>query len=782
MAKTSLLELKDFYAPYKEDELWMIKETRWDKELQSIREAQFALGNGYLGTRGILEEIPFDSLPGTYIAGVYDRIGSQVAELVNLPNPFNFKLTIDGEKIDISLMDILEHKRILNMKKGLLLRHTFYQDSKKRRYDYQSLRFVSMDNKNIGVMQIIFTPLDSNCEVEVQTGIDTAVWNVSALTEGRKKHFKIKDVDKYQNARCLVVETLEKKYVIVYWSGFYYEVNNKKTFARDNTVVLKLKKTQSIIFTKIFYIKHFLYEEYTSKVKEVTFKKFYKTFHTDFQNILKKHIKTWDALWKKGEVLIEGVANIQQNLRFNIYHMLICANMDNGFSSIGARTLTGEGYRGHVFWDTEIFLMPFYLFNFPEVAKNMFLYRYKRLDKARQIAFQNGFKGTQFPWESADTGEEETPEWARDINGSIIKIHTHKMEHHITADIAYAIYKYYLVTADEEFMKKYGYEMFFETARFWSHRLKFTRRKKYEIRHVIGPDEFHIDVNNDAYTNMMAKWNLLTAYNIFYKLKKRAPRTLKILQKKLDLKEKEVREWKRKASLILINIKKDRLIEQFDGFLKLRKVNLTQRDENGIPILPSCLSTKNLCKTQLVKQADVIMLLYLLSDVFSLETKKVNYEFYIERTVHKSSLSAPICAIVASECGDLNRAYNLFNVALRADISNLYGNTRDGIHAASLGGVWQAVVFGFAGVSIKKEKLNINPRLPRAWKKIIFSLFWREALIKFEVSNDIVKLKIEITKKMEKLEIKVFNRRYFLSPNKLYTFEKKKKTLVYYYY
>ena len=782
MRQTKSLELKDFYALYKEDDLWMMKETHWEKDLQSIREAQFALGNGYLGTRGILEEIPFDSLPGTYIAGIYDRIGSQVAELVNFPNPFVFKLTIDGEKLDISIMKILHHERILNMKKGLLLRHTLYQDSKKRKYDYQSLRFVSMDKKNIGAMQIVFTPLDSNCEIEIQAGIDTAVWNVSALTEGRKKHFKIKDIDRHQNARCLVVETLEKKYIVIYWSGFYYETGNKKIFAKDDTIVLKLKKNQTVIFTKIFYIKHLPYSEYTPKVKEVLFKKFYRTFHANFQDILKKHIKIWNLLWKKAEVFIEGALHIQQNLRFNIYHMLICANTDNGFSSIGARTLTGEGYRGHVFWDAEIFLMPFYLFNFPEVAKNMLLYRYKRLDKAREIALKNGFKGAQFPWESADTGTEETPEWARDINGNIIKIYTHKMEHHITADIAYAVYKYYLVTADEEFMENYGYEMLFETARFWSHRLEFTRRKKYEIRHVIGPDEFHIDVNNDAYTNMMAKWNLLTAYDVFFKLKKKNPDLLNKLKRKLDLKEKEVRNWKKKASLIFINIKKNRLIEQFDGYLRLKKPDFIKRDENGIPILPPHLSTKDLGKTQLVKQADVIMLLYLLSDVFTTKTRKINYEFYIERTVHKSSLSAPICAIAACECGDLNRAYNLFNVALKADINNLYGNTRDGIHAASLGGVWQAVIFGFAGVSIKKEKLQINPRLPRAWRKIIFSLFWRGALIKFEVSNEIVRIRIESKKKEEKLEMKIFNRKYYLSPNKLYTFEKKKKSLVYYYY
>ena len=776
--------MKDHYSSlYINDDLWLIKETKWERSLQNIRESQFSLGNGYLGTRGVLEEIPYDAMPGTYIAGIYDRIGSQVAELVNLPNPFNFRFTIKGEKLDVVAMDVLKHRRILNMKKGLLIRHTLYQDSKKNRYDYQSLRFVSMHTKNIGVMQIVITPLDTSCVLDVNTGIDTSVFNAGVLSEGRKKHFRIKEVGQHKNAGYLAVETLEKKHTIIYWSGFYYKLGNKKIFAKENIFRIKLNKGQKIVFTKVFFVKNFPCDNNYADYKQECFKKFYLYFHKKFEDLLNMHIKAWEKLWKKADVIIEGTANLQQNLRFNIYHMLICAPIDEGISSIPARTLSGEGYRGHIFWDADIFLMPFYLFNFPEIAKNMLLYRYKRLEAARNYAKNTGFKGARFPWESADTGEEETPQWARDIDGTIVKIYTHKMEQHITSDIAYAVYKYYLATGDEEFMKRYGYEIIMETARFWASRVEYNPKKeKYEINHVIGPDEFHIDVNNNAYTNMMAKWNLITAYKLCHTLRKHNLSFYKKLKEKIELQEEEIKRWRRIASKISININKERIIEQFEGYFKLDFIPLTHTDENGIPILPPKLKTKDLKKTQLIKQADVLMLIYLLSDVFSPKTVLANFKYYLPRTVHKSSLSPAIHSIIACKCGELHTAYNLFNVSLRADISNLYNNTKEGIHAASLGGTWQAVIFGFAGVDLKEGTISINPsRLPYTWQKIIFSLTWRQYILKLEITNFMIKIKA-LSKKSKNLRIIIFNKPQILKTNKIYIFRRKRITRVHYYY
>lgn len=766
MAKT-----KDIYSNYINDELWLIKETGWVKGLQDIRESQFALGNGYLGTRGIYEEIPYDCAPGTYIAGVYDKMAAQVSEMVNFPNPINFKFVVGGEKLGLIAMNAIDHKRTLNMKKAVLARHTIYKDSKNRCYDYQSVRFISQHNKNIGVMQISLTSLDSACVLDINTGIDTSVSNAGILTEGRKKHFRLKELGQHKGAGYLVSETSEKKYTVIYWAGFYYCINHKKILTKDNIFRLKIRKNQTVVFTKVFCIKHYPHKDDHTAQKRDAFKIFYKAFKSDFSTLLKEHTECWDKLWKKADVIIEGTANIQQNIRFNIYHMLSCLHYDNGFSSIGARTLSGEGYRGHIFWDAEIFLLPFYLFTFPKAAKNMLLYRYRRLSESRKIAKENGYKGVQFAWESSDTGEEETPGWAMDIDRTVIKIHTHQMEHHLTADIAYAINKYYIATGDDKFMQDAGYEILIETARFWASRVKYNKKKnKYEIKHVIGPDEFHIDVNNNAFTNMMAKWNLFTAVKALEDFKKKA-KAYKKIKKKLGLKDKEVKSWKQIASRIITHINKKNIIEQFDGFFKLKKVALTRTDENGIPLIPASIKAKDLGKTQIIKQADVLMLIYLLNDIFSAKTKNANYDFYISRTVHKSSLSAPMHAFIASEVGDLHRAYNLFNVAMRTDISNLYGNTAEGIHAASLGGTWQALVFGFGGVMIRRSELFINPRMPRSWRKLKFSLSWRDSLVKLQLTNDIINIKVSCSKH-KKIKIGIFDRLRILKTNKTYIFRR----------
>ncbi|MBN1793945.1 MAG: glycoside hydrolase family 65 protein [Candidatus Omnitrophica bacterium] len=749
------------YADWLEDDLWLIKQAQYEKELQNIRESQFALGNGYIGTRAVLEEIPHGAMPGTYLSGVYDRMTSQVAELVNLPNPFHFSVTVNGEKVDVSTMDVLNHRRILNMRRAVLVRHTQYQDSKRRAHDYQSLRFLSLDNRNVGVMQVQFTPCAAACSIDINTGIDTSVYNTGTLTEGNKKHFRIKELGQFEHAGYLVVETFEKRHIILYRSGFYYELGKKRIFAKDNIFTLRLKRGEAVTFTKIFYITHFNSEREFSRHKTKALKKFKKIFHTPFDTLLRRHTQAWRRVWDKADVVIEGTANIQTNLRFNLYHLLICAHHDTGFSSIGARTLSGEGYRGHIFWDGEIFVFPFYLFTLPEVAKNMLLYRYQRLDEARRIATERGYEGAMFPWESAGTGEEETPTWAKDLDGSIVKIHTHTFEHHITADIAYAVYQYFLITGDLQFMKECGYEMLFESARFWASRVAYNRRRDvYEIRNVIGPDEFHVNVNNNAFTNIMARWNMLIAAQECSRLKKTCPRQYYILKKKIGLQLKETKDWRQKAlKMHLIHKRRSGVIEQFDGFFKLRDVTLTEVDENGIPFFPSHLKTKDVNKTQLIKQADTVMLFYLFPELFSRLMQKNNYDFYIRRTVHKSSLSAPLNAVVACTCGDLPRAYSLFNVALRADISNLYGNTKEGMHAASLGGTWLAVLFGFAGVRVIKGRLCIHPQIPRSWRRVIFSLNWRGNVLRVALTNDTARIAI-VHKKEKQVVISLFGRLY----------------------
>jgi len=769
----SILAMKDYYFKYNSDYCWSINEEGWVRKLQGVRETQFALGNGFLGSRAVLEEMPYDARPGTYIAGLYDTVGSQVAELVNLPNPFNFKITTGGEKVGVIAMDVFKHRRTLNIRHGLLSRHTILEDTDKKRYDYQSLRFVSMVDKNIGVMQVIFTPLDQAVTITIETGIDTSVYNAGTVTEGRKKHFRVKELGQFKNEGFLVVDTFNRSHSVILRSGFYYETKGKKVYAKDNVFELKLNKNQTIVFTKVFYVGVTPKNNDLKIFKAGSEKSFRKAFTASFSSLLKKHIKAWENLWSIAEVSIWGDPDVEKNFRFNIYHMLICAPKDNGFSSIGAKALTGEGYRGHIFWDTEIFLFPFYLYTFPEVAKNMLLYRFQRLDAARQLAKENGYRGAMFPWESASSGADETPDRAKDLDGRVIKIYTGQKEHHITADIAYAFYYYYNITADEKFLAEYGYELFFETARFWASRVECNKGKKtYEIKNVIGPDEFHKDVNNNAFTNMMAKWNLILASKMYRRARKDDFNRVKKIAEKINLSNREAREWKKVASGIVIKMNKKQVIEQFNGYFKKRYIKLDNLDENNLPILKEKLTPREYEKTQLIKQADVVMLLNLLSDVFNLKTKKNNYEYYIARTLHKSSLSLPAYALAAVDIGDKGRAYRYFSSSVHVDISNVHKNTADGMHAACIGATWQALMNGFARIKIKKDILTVNPRLPSNWRKIFCRMRWRGNLLHFELKNDQVRINHFPTNK-KKTKLKVFGLSHELSGQKKFDFKRK---------
>ncbi|MBU1863090.1 MAG: hypothetical protein KKH94_05470 [Candidatus Omnitrophica bacterium] len=774
--------MKDIYAQYKGHDLWCIKEHLFDKSIQNVRESQFALGNGLIGLRGVLEEKPNGAMPGTYCAGIFDRMTAQVSELVNFPNPLCFKFSVKGEKFDVSAMDSIAHERILNMYDGLLLRRTVYQNSKKQRFDYQSIRFVSLHEKNIGFMQMVLTPLDADAEIEIQTGIDIAVDNKGTVTEGNKRHFIIKELSQDTPINSLAVETCEKRHAVIFHHGFYYQIHQKRHYCADTTLRLKLKKNVPTVFTQVFSLVTSEPDERSCAQKKKEAVRFFKkAFHGSFTTYLKRHTDAWHTLWDRADIAVEGTADIQKNLRFNLYHMLICGHDDEGFSSIGARTLSGEGYRGHVFWDAEIFMLPFYAYVMPKTARNMLLYRYNRLDKARENALQYGYAGAMFPWESAGIGEDETPTWAKNIDGTIIRINTNRFEHHITADIMYALCLYVDITGDHAFMRSYGYEMMFESARFWASRVNRNKRGKYEINGVIGPDEFHENVNNNAYTNLLAQWNLSEAYKLYLILKKNDRQTHKTLRSKIVVNDKEADRWKYIAERIVFKQRRDKVIEQFDGFFKKRYVRIDTYDENSIPQLPKGVKVKEYAKTQLVKQADVMMLLYLLRDRFSPLEMRNNFNFYIKRTLHKSSLSPAIYCLTAIEADALSRPYQLFNVALRADISNLHNNSDEGMHAASLGGVWQCMVHGFAGIRRARNILSIHPCMPQTWHTIRLSLLWRGNCVRVEAGHTSCQITIE-SSIQKKVAMKIYGKKYLLRVNKKHTFRKGKvaKKLGYY--
>ena len=448
-------------------------------------------------------------------------------------------------------------------------------------------------------------------------------------------------------------------------------------------------------------------------------------------------MKHWEKLWSISDIIVEGDDEAQHLVRYNIFQLLQVMDSEYG---IPARGLHGEGYSGHIFWEMDIYMLPFYALLHPEAARKILLYRYKMLDDARKNARRNGFRGAQYPWEATDDGEEVTPSKIIDlVTGRSFRIWTGEEEIHITADVAYAFDYYYRATKDDKFLFKYGLEVMFETARFWASRVKYRAGKGYIIDKVMGPDEMHEHVDNSAYVNFMAKWNLLTAYEYYHMAKRIMPKELEKIANKIGLSEDEVRYWKIIAENIYLPWdKKTGFIEQFEGYNSLRDMLVKDIDIKAFNMLQ-----EELKKTKLIKQADVVLLLYILGDQFDLKTKRVNYEYYEPRTLHLSSLSPAPYAIIASEIGKMDDAYKYFMMAAKMDLEDIRGDLDKGVHTGCIGGLWQVVVNGFAGVRLGRNELIINPRLPPHWRRLTFKLRYRNALLKVDISKKKILIKVE---------------------------------------
>jgi kojibiose phosphorylase len=381
-------------------------------------------------------------------------------------------------------------------------------------------------------------------------------------------------------------------------------------------------------------------------------------------------------------------------------------------------------------------MLPFYLFTDTSMARNMILYRYERLEKAIANAKARGYEGALFPWESGSAGDEVTPRYAKDIDGSVIEMDTIDYEHHISAAVAYSVYNYYRVTKDNDFMTECGAKIIFSTARFWASRVTYNKRKKrYEILDVIGPDEFHVKVKNNAYTNLMASWNLEYAYKLYNAFRKKKDPVFGRLVKNMSLRREEIERWKEIVESIYILRATDGVVEQFERYFRKKDIPVKSYNEFFMPEAPQHLSYRDFNKTQFVKQADTLMLFYLLPELFSHENKIKNYGYYIKRTLHQSSLSHSVHSLLAAQLGDRLRAYALYLFAAQVDLKNLHNNTDGGMHMANAGGVWQAAIFGFAGITLKERAIAVDPRLPGHWNSMSFDLFWEGRLLRFAISK-----------------------------------------------
>ncbi len=432
---------------------------------------------------------------------------------------------------------------------------------------------------------------------------------------------------------------------------------------------------------------------------------------------------------------VEGDEVAQRALRFAIYHLNSAANPADARVSIGARALTGDAYLGHVFWDTEIFLLPFYTFTWPAAARALLLYRFHTLPAARAKATRLGYRGALYAWESADSGEEATPPYVVMPDGQVITIRCGTDEQHISADIAYAVWQYWQATGDAAFLRDAGAEMLLETARFWASRAALESDGRYHIRNVIGPDEYHEGVDDNAFTNVLAQWNLERGLEVAALLRARWPDRWAGLLQRLDLSPEELDVWRDVASRLVIGLdERSGLFEQFAGFFNLEPIDLAAYEPRSVP-MDVVLGRERTQRSQVIKQADVVLLLALLWDRFTPEQRAANFRYYEPRSSHGSSLSPALHALVAARLGDVDLAARYFRQATAIDLDDTLGNAAGGVHIATLGGLWQVVVFGFAGLSLCPDGLRLDPHLPKSLRRLGFPVRWRGRQVRVDLQH-----------------------------------------------
>jgi hypothetical glycosyl hydrolase len=424
----------------------------------------------------------------------------------------------------------------------------------------------------------------------------------------------------------------------------------------------------------------------------------------------------------------------------------ILAPIHDSRCGIAAKGLSGEGYKGHSFWDTEVFVLPYFIFVHPAAARGLLEYRHRTLPGARRKARDNGYRGAMFAWESARAGEETAPVWgAADIlTGRATKIWTGFIEQHVTADVAWAVNRYYEATGDWQFMAHCGLEILFETATFWASRVEVSDRARgLEITDVIGPDEYKEHVDNNAFTNHMAHHNLDLAAEFYQRLKSTGvgiPDHLKAIAN-----DESLESWRQtRDRLYLPAPNAEGVIPQDDTYMGKRQIDLTRyRNQETAGSIGADYNMELINEIQVTKQADVLALMYLLERDFPLSIKRANWEFYEPRTLHDSSLSLSVHTVLACDMGDQALAEKLWGAASRIDLGPAMTSSDAGIHAASLGGIWQAVVMGFGGFRLLGDKVRLDPLLPAGWEQLRYEVRVRYVHLKVTVGRDTINVDSE---------------------------------------
>lgn len=704
---------------------WTLHDGRgYTPALEHDVESRFAVGNGFLGVRGSMETVTDASRPRTYVAGLFDVLpeGSHVPGLLPIPDWLRLQLFVGEEPLTIDEGETLMHERTLDLARGVLLVKWHQQTAGGEVVRLRTLRFVSLADRAIAT-QIVRIEVDrplsltlKACLEPVSDGLlltrsaaDLSEWRAP----GQPRHVAVASSGTLRVGGGLIRGQANK------------DGERQWTWAAAPGRPADLHRLIAVA-----------QHDGNDGAGDTARRLLRRARRAGGRNIHARHARAWRERWAAGDVSVEGDDEAQRALRFATYHLISAANPESSRASVGARALTGDGYLGHVFWDTEIFLLPFYTLTWPAAARAMLLYRFRTLPAARAKARRLGYRGALYAWESADTGEETTPPYAIGPQGEIIPIRCGIEEHHISADIAYAVWQYWEWTRDTSFLRDAGAEIMLETARFWASRGRLEADGRYHIRGVIGPDEYHEGVDDNVYTNHMARWNLERGIEVARLLQRRWPERWVALRDGLGLDADELAQWRDVADRLTTGFDaKTGLFEQFEGFFKLEPIDLKAYASRNVPV-DVVLGADRTRRSQVIKQADVLMLLALLRDDYSREMLEANFRYYEPRCGHGSSLSPAVHALVAARLGKIELATKYFRQTAAIDLDDTMGNAAAGVHIAALGGLWQTAVLGFAGFNPGARELRFTPNLPRSWRSLEFPIQWRGRRLRIRMRQE----------------------------------------------
>ncbi|MFK5959248.1 MAG: family 65 glycosyl hydrolase domain-containing protein [Lutibacter sp.] len=757
---------------------WSIIEEVFDAKNVMASESLFSIGNGAMGQRANFEEdYSGETLQGSYIGGIYypdkTRVGwwkngypEYFAKVLNAPNWIGIHIQINSTNLDLNTCKVANFRKELNMKEGWLSRSFIATLKTGEEIEVKTKRLISIELNEVGAIEYSIKALNFSGEITFSPYLDTGIINEDSNYD--EYFWETLKVVEGKNKGCIYSKTLKTEFHVGTAMKVSFLLNNKdidvdqktKKEEKSLTYTYKIKVLEGDTATILKYGSYVSSLNYNkNELIEAALNNVHDSSNLGFQELLNLQKKSWDKIWHSSDIIIEGDIKAQQGIRFNIFQLNQTYLGTDARLNIGPKGFTGEKYGGSTYWDTEAYCIPFYMgTKKSNVAKNLLLYRYNQLDKAIENAEKLGFKNgaALYPMVTMN-GEECHNEWEITFE-----------EIHRNGAMVYGIYNYVNYTQDFEYIPKFGLEVIIAIARFWHQRANFSADKnKYVILGVTGPNEYENNINNNFYTNYLAKWCIEYAVNCLNKVKQEFPKDFNRIIEKTNLTGEETFNWLKVADNMYFPFsKKHNVYLQQDGFLDKELIPVSKLPNSERPINQKW-SWDRILRSCYIKQADVLQGMYLFEDKFSKDELERHFDFYEPITVHESSLSPCVHSILAASIDRMPKAYEQYVRTSRLDLDDYNHEVDEGCHITSMAGTWMSIVQGFGGMRVcEKGNLSFKPQIPKEWNSYAFTINFRNQTLKVKVNSSETIFELDGSKD---LKIKVENKIITVSPNSLVT-------------